>query len=537
MSSSRAIKPKRDTQLSSFESMPERAPSVERPDAPVFARILGMAGLFLFVLGVLAMLFPAFMTDRTSAIPPAWGFAGGSVGLLLILYHAFVEPERQFRRIYGILGLVLMVLLGVGLRLLMFRSTAVMTRPTSLAFTNPQLFYFFGVPSLFFGWTFSFAVIRNETEQGFRSILLNVMGVVGAAMMIVPLVVGSFASTVNATEYLAGEGVVSFLFGLVYIGSYIGLQEESSDRAHYAGLAMGALGALGVVVGLIRSFWPESNFLVPGGLILIGFSATFLIVSLAIWADWPVLVIARRELAAYFYSPIAYLVLIGILVTGWIMFNAFVSEIIDSGMQGGMLEPIVFRYIFHIYPVIVQIFIVPVLTMRLLSEENRTGTLEVMLTAPVNEISVVLGKFFACWIFYMLTWLPWWIFLVSLRYVGGEEFDYRPVLAFTISLLVISSGLLSMGLFFSSLTGNQIIAAVLTFVGVLGHLAIYIIKFQRDIREGSAIHEMLTYINFFDLWEMSLRGILAPRYLVFHVSVAVFFLFATIKVLESRKWK
>ena len=83
-------------------------------------------------------------------------------------------------------------------------------------------------------------------------------------------------------------------------------------------------------------------------------------------------------------------------------------------------------------------FFVPALTMRLLSEEKRSGTLEVLMTAPVNEISVVLGKFFAAWIFYMLLWLPVWLFLISLRYFGGEEFDYRPVLSFTVAMGAIT---------------------------------------------------------------------------------------------------
>jgi ABC-type transport system involved in multi-copper enzyme maturation permease subunit len=175
--------------------------------------------------------------------------------------------------------------------------------------------------------------------------------------------------------------------------------------------------------------------------------------------------------------------------------------------------------------------------MRLFSEEKRSGSLEVLLSAPVNEASIVIGKFLGCWVFYMLTWLPFWLFLVALRYMGEEEFDYRPVLSFTIAMAVISAGLLAMGVFFSSLTSNQIVAAVFTFVAVIAHLGFHIIRFNFGINQGTTLHEVLTFVNFLDYWRSALGGLISPRHMVFHFSVAVFFLFATVKVLESRKWK
>jgi ABC-type transport system involved in multi-copper enzyme maturation permease subunit len=265
-------------------------------------------------------------------------------------------------------------------------------------------------------------------------------------------------------------------------------------------------------------------------------SIVYLAVSISMCVDWPIVVITRRELIAYFYSPVGYLVFIGLAIVGMLMFMFFVDGIVSPGGEPA-IEPIVGRYIFDIFPVIVQMFVVPVVTMRLLSEEKRSGTLEVLMTSPVSELSIVVGKFLACWIFYMLTWLPWWMYLVSLRYFGRESFDYLPVLAFTLALGAISAGLLSMGLFFSSLTSNQIIAAVLTFVGVMMHLVLFFIIRYGLLRNSPVLMEVATYVNFFNLWLNSLGGTISPRLLVFHVSVAIFFLFATVKVLESRKWK
>jgi ABC-type transport system involved in multi-copper enzyme maturation permease subunit len=180
------------------------------------------------------------------------------------------------------------------------------------------------------------------------------------------------------------------------------------------------------------------------------------------------------------------------------------------------------------------IFVVPVLTMRLLSEERRTGTLEVLLTAPLDETTVVLSKFFAALIFFLVLCLPWGLFLVGLRVQGGEPFDYRPLLSFFIALAATGAGFLSMGLFFSSLTRNQIAAAVLTFVGMVALTLVYFL--QTDLPLSSTAKVFLNYTSYLELWRDSLGGTLSPRYLIFHISAAIFWLFLTVKVLEARKW-
>src|ERR1019366_6951283 len=335
-----------------------------------------MIGLILLELGGLALLAPAWRFG--TALGPAWGFFLGSIGLCLILFHAFAEPDLQFRRLYGVAGLAL-VLGGVLLRLMMFFDAK-----------YTSWFFLGGVPGLFIGLIVLVAVIRNETDAYFRTLLLNIVGGIGALTIAFCVIQG--VRDRAPYGFLPGEGALLMLLGLLFVCAYIGQQELNDERGYYAGLALGAVGLLGLAVGFLRSYLPESNFLVPSGLILMGMSLLYIAVALGICADWPVIVIARRDLAAYFYSPIAYLVFIGILFTGWIMFSLFVAEILTAGAQGFMFEPIIERYIFQLYPVIVQMFIVPVLTMRLLSEERRTGTLEVLMTAPVNEISVVLGK-------------------------------------------------------------------------------------------------------------------------------------------------
>jgi len=194
----------------------------------------------------------------------------------------------------------------------------------------------------------------------------------------------------------------------------------------------------------------------------------------------------------------------------------------------------------NLVPVICATFVVPILTMRLLSEEKRTGTLEVLLTAPVSETTVVLSKFFASLVFFLIAWAPWALCLVALRVMGGEEFDTRPVLSFFVALAFTGAGFLSMGLFFSSLTRNQIAAAVLTFMGMLGWLGVFLInRAVPEVLPNGAVNPwkaVLTHFSYVDLWFSAALGTLAPRYLFFHLSLTIFWLFLTVKVIEARKW-
>jgi ABC-type transport system involved in multi-copper enzyme maturation permease subunit len=175
--------------------------------------------------------------------------------------------------------------------------------------------------------------------------------------------------------------------------------------------------------------------------------------------------------------------------------------------------------------------------MRLFSEEHRTGTLEMMFTAPVEEPVVVLSKFLGTLIFYMLVWVPWGLYLVSLRYYGGTEFDYIPVIGFAVILLFSGASFLSMGLFFSSLTRNQMTAAVMTFVVMLGLVLIFFFKGVGLISPTGALSVWLTRFSFVDTWMLVLKGKLVPRDVVLYLSETAWFLFMTVKVLESRKWR
>jgi ABC-2 type transport system permease protein len=178
--------------------------------------------------------------------------------------------------------------------------------------------------------------------------------------------------------------------------------------------------------------------------------------------------------------------------------------------------------------------------MHLFSEEKRTGTLEMALTAPLGEVPVVISKFFAALFLYLLVWIPWIVYLVALRIEGRERFDYTPLLGFWITLAVWGAAFVSMGLFVSSLTRNQIASAIVTFVGVLILTLIFFLKefFKSDdpVSGDSPVLSILTDVSYIDSWFISLKGQLPVRELFVPISATIFWLFATVKVLEARKW-
>lgn len=436
-----------------------------------------------------------------------------TTGLSLLLLHAFSEKEEQYRKVYS----------GVGL--------FVMGASAILWFLPGKAGTYFlpvGVPGLTLGLLLVAAVLRNESDEKWRHFLTMVLLVFTGIILAGGIL---FVSLFNKSQ--VSTGVLLMIVGLGY--AMVTISQLPEKLAYPAGVGLTLLGVFCVGASLIGCWTATSTdaFLVPSGFTLIVMGMVYAGVGLGIVSDWPLIVLTRRELAAIFYSSVAYPVLFGLMFIALINFTLFLSGL---SRYGAMPEPIVLPAIHGFIPLVAQLFVVPILTMRLLSEEERSGTLEVLLTAPVNEVSVVLSKFFAVLIFYVLTWFPYWIYFVSLRVVGGTEFDYRPLLSHGVVLIASGGGFMAMGLFCSSLTRNQIIAAVFTFAGMMIFVVMIVVK-EVYKHTYPALDDVLTPFSFFDLWESAAKGLVIPRYLVIHASISVFFLFLSIKVLESRKWK
>ena len=192
------------------------------------------------------------------------------------------------------------------------------------------------------------------------------------------------------------------------------------------------------------------------------------------------------------------------------------------------------------FPIIFLVILgIPVLTMRLFSEEQRTGTMEVLLTSPVSELGVVLSKFIAVLLFYMVLWTPWILCLVAFRVGTGSTFEFRPLLTFFLAVACFGAGFLAMGLFCSSLTRNQLIAAVLVLTRPARVYHRFLGQEQRsaNVSWKPVDHRLRTRFVHRTYYRFGRRGIHCPKFLLFHISAAIFWLFLTVKVLESRKWR
>jgi ABC-type transport system involved in multi-copper enzyme maturation permease subunit len=522
--SSKAITEKPDEHVG-WQSVEETAPSVLAADEPTVARVIGFIGLLFFVLGAVAIGFDLAGSKRW--IGGGFGSVLALFGLCGLLYHVARETDTQIRRVYGVLG-------GAGLIVAAIVSAVYPAEAGTGAHFLP-----WGVITLAIGLMFILPAIRGETELAWRNKGVLLVGAVGLACAGTGLIGGNIS-----TKFLLPWGLWLSIIGLAYLGAFIILHGADSDIGHRAGSLLGYAGGIAMIVAVAHSLvlrfaWfgvqRDMGYLTSAGCLLCGVGLFYAIVSLLLVSDRPTAVLTRRELASYFYSPLAYFVLVGFALMAWLDYWIFVSQAEEASRMGQpMVEPIVWPYIWGIIPVIFFILVVPLLTMRLLSEEQRTGTLEVLFTVPLPELPVVLGKFWAVLLMFLLTWVPYGAFLIALRVEGGHAFDYRPIISFVIALGVSGAGVLSMGLFFSSLTKSQVAAGVMTAMGMMALTGVY---FAKMILRDSNWQTVLNYFSYIDLWRTTLQGKLALGDLVFHLGFTVFFLFATVKVLESRKWR
>lgn len=230
--------------------------------------------------------------------------------------------------------------------------------------------------------------------------------------------------------------------------------------------------------------------------------------------------IARREMYAYFSSSIAYLVAAAFLFLCGLFFVGGVTQWRDATMQSlfGSLS-------------IVLIFVAPILTMRLLSRERDQGTIELLLTAPVRSWEVVVGKFLASFLFYLgMIFLTGFYLPILLRY--GDP-DMGAIGARYLGVAFLGAAMLSLGVFTSALTRNQVIAAVL---GVVAGVSLWLTDVLSAVL-GSNARKVMEYLAPSGHYYNFLDGIIDTRDLIYYVSVVVIFLFLASQVLESRRWQ
>lgn len=235
------------------------------------------------------------------------------------------------------------------------------------------------------------------------------------------------------------------------------------------------------------------------------------------------LVIAKRELSALFFSPIAYLVL-GVFA---IVSSLFFWGVLDPGGRASMASEFT-RVVW------LMAFVVPALSMRLVSEEMRSGTIELLMTAPVDDGEVILGKWLGGVVFLLALLVPLvaHVFILEL----SAEPDYGPIFTGLLGLLLVGAFYLAIGAFASTLTDSQVIAFVIT-VLITGMLSLGVMLLaDAEVMPGWLV-AVFGFIGVSQQYSDFAMGLVDVRNFVYFLSGIAVFLFAATKLLESRRWR
>jgi ABC-2 type transport system permease protein len=255
-----------------------------------------------------------------------------------------------------------------------------------------------------------------------------------------------------------------------------------------------------------------------------------------------ILAIVERELRAYFNSPIAYVVLTIFVFLSGLFFRSILAQVMQmaliSQMQAQQLGPrpmdmpgMISRGFLSTMSVI-MLFIMPMLTMGLFSEEKKRGTIELLLTAPLTDLQVVLGKFFAAGTFFVILLLTTWIPMAVLYLYGSPASG--PILTAYLGLLLYGLAIVAIGLFISTLTENQIIAAVLSFGTIM---VLWLVDVVANNAESPASKSVLSYLSILSHLDDFMKGVLSTSHIIFYLSLMLVGLFLTYRSIDSLRWR
>ena len=248
----------------------------------------------------------------------------------------------------------------------------------------------------------------------------------------------------------------------------------------------------------------------------------------------PYFTLTRRELASYFVSLTGYVIIAVVMFLIGLSFWNILSAL------EGQSTPTPVTEIFYqtVYFWLILLLSAPVITMRLFALEKYSGTFETLMTTPVSNLQVVLAKFSAAITFYTIMWLPMIACVFILRHYTKDPtaIDYGAIGGTFLGIFLLGCFFMSVGCFASSLTKSQIIAAITS--SALG-ITLFLLSFvgQRVTLQSDWVNQALNYISIIEQMSDFSRGIVDTRWIVFYVSLTVFFLFLTHRVVESRRWK
>jgi ABC-2 type transport system permease protein len=243
--------------------------------------------------------------------------------------------------------------------------------------------------------------------------------------------------------------------------------------------------------------------------------------------------LTRRELGSFFYSWIGYVVIAGAV---FLMGLEFVT-LLDK-LQGEATPMPLTEIFLNLCFWLIVLFAAPVITMRLFALEKHSGTFETLMTAPVGEAQVVLAKFTAALVFYMVLWLPLLGCVLALRYFarGSNVLDTGTLASTYLGIFLVGCLYMAAGCFASALTRNQIVAAMVAFAIGLGFFMAGFMGDQLATDQTWALRA-LNCVSVMAQMKDYASGVVDTRSIVFCLTSTVFFLFLACRVIESRRWR
>jgi ABC-2 type transport system permease protein len=229
--------------------------------------------------------------------------------------------------------------------------------------------------------------------------------------------------------------------------------------------------------------------------------------------------IFQKELRSYFDSPIAYVVIVVFLVIlGWF----FTSSLFLSNIAS-------LRTVFETAPFLL-LFFGPAITMRLISEEKKSGTIELLTTKPLKDHEIIVGKFFAAWMLYLIALIPTLFFYITVAMLGS--LDLGPVIGGYLGLLLVGGVFLSIGVLGSSLTENQVVAFIISFLFVF----ILFILDKILLFLPGAVASIFEYLSIDYHFSNIARGVIDTRDIIYYFSAIGLMLYLSTVILSKRRW-
>ena len=235
--------------------------------------------------------------------------------------------------------------------------------------------------------------------------------------------------------------------------------------------------------------------------------------------------ILTKELYTYFVSPIAYFVFFIFMAVSGFLFSAMLFYASANQQSSGFVLGTLFGNMS-----VILLFFAPAMTMKLFAEERKSGTIELLLTSPITDVEVVLGKFLASYALLFIMLLLTLLFPMLITPFG--DLDIGPIASGYLGLLLIGSTFLSLGVLISSMSKNQIVAAltsfgILLFLWVIGSLS----------NRGGRLGELFGYLSLVKHFEDFSVGLVSLKHAAYYLSFTIVCLFATVKSVESSKWR